>query len=91
MFKTIETKRYPAFSDRFIFVNWIAKKMSKQIIAHIADKVYLLADANKLGKRALSLVLSLDDIDVLVTEPKLEKQQMRDLELTKIRIEFSKS
>lgn len=77
--------------DEGTYENSIFNKTIKQIIAHVADEVYLLANANKLGKRALSLVLSLDDIDVLVTEPKLEKQQIRNLELNKIRIEFSKS
>ncbi len=73
------------------YENSIFNRTVKRAVARIADEVYLLADASKLGKHALSLVLNLDDIDVLITEQKLEKKLMQGFKSTNIRIEFSKS
>ena len=60
------------------------------MLSRASDEVYLLADKSKLDKRALSLVLGLKDIDVLITEPVLEKEQISFLELNEIRTEFCK-
>jgi DeoR family fructose operon transcriptional repressor len=41
---------------------------TKRFAAKRSDKVYLLADANKIGKKALTRVLRTSQIDVLVTD-----------------------
>ena len=72
------------------YENSFFNKPVKQMLSRASDEVYLLADKSKLDKRALSLVLGLKDIDVLITEPVLEKEQISFLELNEIRTEFCK-
>jgi len=47
---------------------------TKRFAAQRSDKVYVLADSNKLGKKALIRVLKTDQIDVLVTDKTLSEK-----------------
>ncbi|MBW8017128.1 MAG: DeoR/GlpR transcriptional regulator [Planctomycetes bacterium] len=47
---------------------------TKRFAAQRSDKVYLLADANKIGKKALIRVLKTSQIDVFVTDKELSKK-----------------
>jgi DeoR/GlpR family transcriptional regulator of sugar metabolism len=47
---------------------------TKKFAAQRSDKVYLLADANKIGKKALTRVLKTSQIDVLVTDKVLSEK-----------------
>ncbi len=47
---------------------------TKRFAAQRSDKIFLLADANKLGKKALTRVLKTSQIDVLITDKTLSEK-----------------
>ncbi len=52
----------------------------KQMAARRSDKVFLLADHSKFGRRALCRALDMDDIDVVVTDRATPVEALRVLE-----------
>ncbi len=53
------------------FENSVFNMAIKRKVVRSAETIYLLADADKLGRRALNRVLDIDEIDVLITEDTL--------------------
>ena len=49
-----------------------------------ADKVYLAVDSSKFGKRALSKICGLSEVDVIVTDQKPDGQWMEALQKMEI-------
>jgi len=59
---------------------------TKRFAAQRSDKVYLLADSNKLGKKALVRVLKTSQIDVLITDETLSKKDASAFEKNNVQI-----
>ncbi len=59
---------------------------TKRFAAKRSDKVYLLADANKIGKKALTRVLKTSQIDVLVTDKVLSEKDALAFEKNNVEI-----
>lgn len=59
---------------------------TKRFAAGRAEKVYLLADSSKLGKKALVRVLKTDQIDVFITEKKLSESDLRVFENNNVKV-----
>ena len=57
------------------FENSIFNMAIKRKVARSAETIYLLADASKLGRRALNRVLDTEDIDVLITDEPLSPER----------------
>lgn len=70
------------------YENSIFNRNVKRAAASISDEVYLLADATKLGKKALSRVLDMSEIDFLITEQGLSKKQNERLAERNIQVCF---
>jgi len=62
------------------YENSIFNMAIEQKMAQTTEKVHLLVDSTKLGKRALNRVLGTDQIDVLITENVLDRGQVTSLE-----------
>ena len=59
---------------------------TKRFAAKRSDKVYLLADANKLGKKALTRVLKTSQIDVLMTDKTLSEKDASAFEKNDVEV-----
>ena len=59
---------------------------TKRFAAQRSDKVFLLADSNKLGKKALTRVLKTSQIDVLVTDKILSKKDASAFEKNNVQV-----
>ena len=59
---------------------------TKRFAAKRSDKVYLLADANKLGKKALTRVLKTSQIDVLITDKVLSEKDSAAFEKNNVKV-----
>ena len=59
---------------------------TKRFAAQRSDKVYLLADANKIGKKALTRVLKTSQIDVLVTDKELSDKDASAFERNDVQV-----
>lgn len=57
------------------YENSVFNMAMKRKVARSAERIYLLADGSKLGKRALNRVLDIEDIDVLITEESLSEEE----------------
>lgn len=57
------------------YENAAFNRNTKRLISRRADKVYLLIDSSKLGRRALNRVLDTNEIDVMITEKPLTNEQ----------------
>jgi DeoR/GlpR family transcriptional regulator of sugar metabolism len=61
------------------YENAAFNRNTKRLIAQRAEKVYMLVDSSKIGQRALNRVLSIEQIDVLITESTLLPQHQEIL------------
>ena len=68
------------------FENAAFNRNTKRLIARRANKVYLLIDSSKVGKRALNRVLKINEIDVLITEKKFEVQERSVLDENQVEV-----
>jgi DeoR/GlpR family transcriptional regulator of sugar metabolism len=59
---------------------------TKRFAANRADEVYLLADSNKLGKKALNRVLKTSQIDILITDKPLNEDDWAAFEGNEVRV-----
>ncbi len=59
---------------------------TKRFAAHRSDKVFLLADSNKFGKKALIQVLKTSQIDVLVTDKILSEKDVLTFEKNNVQV-----
>jgi len=59
---------------------------TKKFAAQRSDKVYLLADANKIGKKALTRVLKTSQIDVLVSDKQLNESDQNAFETNNVKV-----
>lgn len=59
---------------------------TKKLVMQQAQQVILLADSSKAGKVAFARAGSLDDVDVLITDAKIDRQFARELAQRKIKL-----
>lgn len=59
---------------------------TKRFAAQRSDEVYLLADSNKFGKKALTRVLKTSQIDVLITDKVLNEKDSSAFEKNNVRV-----
>lgn len=63
-----------------------SEAFTKELVMRQARQVILLADSSKAGKVAFARAGSLDEVDVLITDAKLDKQFARELAEKKIKL-----
>jgi len=59
---------------------------TKRLVMEQAGQIIVLADSSKAGKVAFARAGSLDDVDVLITDAKLDRQFVRELTEKKIKL-----
>ena len=67
---------YPSLSDIAV----------KRAMIGSAQQVYLVADSSKIGKRSFCTLGGLDDIDVLITDNGIRKDQKKEIEAAGVKV-----
>jgi len=68
------------------FENAAFNRNTKRQIAQRANRVYVLIDSSKVGRRALNRVMGIDEIDVLVTEKAFDEADQAILERNQVKV-----
>ena len=62
------------------------KAYTKELVMHCAEKVFVLADSSKVGVPSFAGSGSLEDIDVLITDPAISPNAVKILKNHKIEV-----
>ncbi|MEO9512208.1 MAG: transcriptional repressor AgaR [Flavobacteriaceae bacterium] len=69
-----------------VFTPNIEEASLNQVMIDIAKEVILVADSSKFQRRSLAFICPLDKIDIVVTDEKISKEDLKKLEEVNIRV-----